>query len=80
MIQKVERDKLQSDIEHLKTSIEQLKMTNDIKMEHELGKKNQRLQSLMMEIENKEIENSSRHDTLVTSMKEMKKMNEEKIH
>jgi hypothetical protein len=32
-----------------------------------------------MEIENKEIENSSRHETLVSSMKEMKKMNEEKI-
>jgi hypothetical protein len=56
-----------------------VKLTNDIKIEHELGKKNQRLTSLMMEIENKEIENSSRHETLVSSMKEMKKMNEDKI-
>lgn len=58
LIQKAERDKFQADIEHLKASIEQLKINNDIKMEHDLGKKTQALNALMLEIENKEIESS----------------------
>jgi hypothetical protein len=40
LIQKAERDKFQADIEHLKASIEQLRINNEIKIEHELSKKN----------------------------------------
>lgn len=79
LIQKAERDKFQADIEHLKQSIEQLRINNEIKVEHELSKKTQRISSLQMEIENKEIENRNRYEALLDSKKEMERMNEEKI-
>lgn len=40
LIPKAERDKFMADIEHLKQSIEQLRINNEIKIEHELSKKN----------------------------------------
>ena len=43
LIQKAERDKLQADIEHLKASIEQLKINNEIKIEHETNKKKSKI-------------------------------------
>ena len=46
LIPKAERDKFMADIEHLKQSIEQLRINNEIKIEHELSKKNQRISSL----------------------------------
>ena len=79
LIQKAERDKFQADIEHLKASIEQLRINNEIKVEHELSKKNTRITSLQGEIENKEIENRNRYEALLEAKKEMEKMYEEKI-
>lgn len=57
LIQKAERDKLQADIEHLKQSIEQLKMNNEIKVEHETNKKKAKIDALKKEMEYKDIEN-----------------------
>ena len=79
LIPKAERDKFMADIEHLKQSIEQLRINNEIKIEHELSKKNQRISSLQMEIENKEIENRNRYEALMESKKDMEKMNTDKI-
>jgi len=79
LIQKSDRDKLQSDIEHLNASIAQLKINNDIKVEHETNKKKQRIDQLKKEMEFKDIENRTRYDALFDSKKEMERMNEEKI-
>jgi hypothetical protein len=56
-----------------------LRINNEIKIEHELSKKNQRISSLQMEIENKEIENRNRYEALMESKKDMEKMNTDKI-
>mmetsp|Transcript_34020 Transcript_34020/g.25112 ORF Transcript_34020/g.25112 Transcript_34020/m.25112 type:complete len:110 (+) Transcript_34020:415-744(+) len=79
LIQKADRDKLQSDIEHLRASIDQLKINNDIKVEHETNKRKQRIEQLKKEMEHKEIENRTRYEALFESKKEMERMNEEKI-
>lgn len=79
LIQKAERDKLQSDIEHLKASIDQLKINNEIKVEHETNKKKAKIDQLKKEMEYKEVENTTRYDALFDSKKEMERLNEEKI-
>lgn len=79
LIQKAERDKFQADIEHLKASIEQLRINNEIKIEHELSKKQSRITSLQSEIENKEIENRNRYEALLEAKREMERMYDEKI-
>lgn len=79
LIQKAERDKLQADIEHLKTSIEQLKLNNDVKVEIETNKKKTKIDQLNKEMSYKEVENRTRYDALFESKKEMERMNEDKI-
>ena len=79
LIQKAERDKLQADIEHLKASIEQLKINNDIKVEHETNKKKAKKDQLTKEMDYKEVENRTRYEALFESKKEMERMNEDKI-
>ena len=54
----------------MQTAITQLRASNDIKVEHELSKKQQRINSLTQEIENKDIENRNRYEALLESKKE----------
>ena len=56
-----------------------MRINNEIKIEHELSKKQSRITSLQSEIENKEIENRNRYEALLEAKREMERMYDEKI-
>lgn len=66
-------------IEHLQRENQQLKITNEMRAEHNLEKKKIEIQRLMEEKDNHELQAKARYEALSDSKKEMERTYEERI-